>query len=73
MNPITGHRILRRNGDVHANVVRRQVPLQNLALALSSQIVEHLAESLPDLAIKRLPAVLRYPDYVVLAVPDAVT
>jgi len=67
-----GHRIFRRYGDQHVNMVRLQMPFQYLTLLLPSQLMQNLTKVLSQLAIKRFLSTLRYPHDVVLAFPPRV-
>ena len=59
--------------DQHVNVVCHQVTFHYLAFPLQGKLSEDLAQMPSKLFIESLPAVLWNPDYMVLAVPCAVT
>jgi len=63
------NRVLRWNRDEHVDMVRHEVPFQNLTLPLPSQLSEDLAQIPAKLLEEGFPPVLRNPYHMVLAVP----
>jgi hypothetical protein len=53
-------------------MIRHEVTFFDHTLFLSGQFSEDLAQVLAELLVKTLPAVLRDPDHMVLALPDRV-
>jgi hypothetical protein len=66
------HAIFGRDTDHHVHLVYHKLALQYPALPLHGELSEDLAQMLSELLIESLPAVLRNPYYMVLAVPYCV-
>lgn len=49
-----GYRVLRRCPQAHVNVIRSQMPFNNLHFLTSRQLVKHVAEHPPDLTLNQL-------------------
>jgi hypothetical protein len=62
-----GHRIFRRNGNQHVNVVGHQVTLFNPTLFLLGQGPKHLTQVLAQLRIESFAAVFRDEHHMVFA------
>lgn len=67
------NRIFRRNRDQYVNMIRHQMPLQDLALLLARQPVKHFTKMFPELPIQHFPPIFRYEYNVILALPTGVT
>jgi hypothetical protein len=50
-------------------MIRQEMPLQNLALFLTSKVMKYFTKLFPELAIKYLPPAFWYPNHMVLAFP----
>lgn len=66
------HRMLWRNRNQHVNMIRHQMPFQNLALLALRQLSEHLSQVLAQARIQRLPSALRNEHHMVFALPPTV-
>ena len=67
------HRVFRRYRDHHVHMIRHQMPFLDPAFLLLRQLLEHLPEVSPQLAVQRFPATLGNENYVVLALTLRVT
>ena len=63
------HRVFRGNRHQHVHVIRQQVSLLHLTLAVPGQLPEHVAPVRPELPIDRLFPILRDEYHVILAMP----
>jgi len=67
------HRVLRRNGEEHMDVIRHQMPLFDATLLLLRQRAEDLSKMPSQLMVERFPTILRHKDHMILAVPLSMT